>query len=224
MADQLFHIRNENGNVAEKRYPCNFCDKIFTCRQALGGHQNGHRKERLAVKEQHQQQPHYDPFDPFFMPPPLPVNPFLCMDASPYQLPVIQSPLYSNAYDLHAQFCSRGIYASTNQHQNRYHPYSFSRNRGIGSNGSIPAQLNPNLGLLGNSLQGMPMNQSTDQLPHYASRGLDMEKDENNWFVKWRNNSNSNEHGSASSGVLKQGNDQIGKEEKEEKLDLTLHL
>ena len=36
-----------------KLYTCSFCGRKFHSPQALGGHQNAHRRERLAVKSYH---------------------------------------------------------------------------------------------------------------------------------------------------------------------------
>lgn len=38
------------GGSNTKKYPCNFCDRVFITAQALGGHRNSHRRERDFVK------------------------------------------------------------------------------------------------------------------------------------------------------------------------------
>ncbi|KAF3319833.1 Zinc finger protein 6 [Carex littledalei] len=40
----------EDGGSTARKYPCNFCDRVFITAQALGGHQNSHRRERDSIK------------------------------------------------------------------------------------------------------------------------------------------------------------------------------
>ncbi|CAL9111292.1 hypothetical protein MUK42_34554 [Musa troglodytarum] len=47
MAGKKLRMAHSEGR---RGFSCQFCDRIFPSKQALGGHQNSHRKEREAVK------------------------------------------------------------------------------------------------------------------------------------------------------------------------------
>ncbi|XP_049381389.1 zinc finger protein 1-like [Solanum stenotomum] len=54
----------EDTQLKTKIFSCNFCKKEFSTKQALGGHQNGHKKERALSKGQKKLVGVVQPFDP----------------------------------------------------------------------------------------------------------------------------------------------------------------
>lgn len=119
-----------NGANAEGRqrlYSCKYCDKAFTSSQALGGHQNGHRKERQVVNSLHQ-----DPNSLFAFcnnpPPPPPPPPLQPNNIPPLTLPSLNlslalSPHTQNFYRPSSTFSPGLTY-----YQNYYphQPYQFN--------------------------------------------------------------------------------------------------
>lgn len=52
--EMAFGSNGVNAEGRRRLYSCKYCDKAFTSAQALGGHQNGHRRERDVVNRLHQ--------------------------------------------------------------------------------------------------------------------------------------------------------------------------
>ncbi|KAG8372547.1 hypothetical protein BUALT_Bualt12G0077400 [Buddleja alternifolia] len=119
-------------DLEEHEYACRYCDKKFSNRQALGGHQNAHRVERVIEKQE--QQEHVSnfgytsmtsfPFSNYFNQAPKTLDPFVMnsphnprylqhqMDANHYTGSMSSMSHESWAFKEFSGFCTRPTFTS----------------------------------------------------------------------------------------------------------------